>query len=344
MRQDSIKGGFSLARGFVVLTMPAIHSVLLYSEPAVKDGILGFILGFLAETAGAPVLMVLMGVFVAYSRPKQVKTIIARGGVLILLGYLLNTIKFVIPGLLGWLPETFFSDNGLRQDKYLFQLFGLVDILHFAGIAYIICCLVKNCIILKTFQLLFILLVLAITPIVWSLSENVPYWGLFLGGEPPLAYFPLFPWLVYPLSGLLLGQIIKDMLPKRVVLILVICAVVGISIAGLIYRVEPAGWNLNFYRLGIGGTLAHIGFVLMWLSLFILLRNFIKDNLVFSLLQWLSTHVTIVYFIQWGVVCWLLPLWGYNSLSLPLSLLSIAVVTTLSFLLSRLFLRYFGNY
>ncbi len=70
MRQNAIEGGFSLARGFVVLTMPAIHSVLFYGETEVKEGPLGIILGFLAETAGAPVFMLLMGVFIAYSSPK----------------------------------------------------------------------------------------------------------------------------------------------------------------------------------------------------------------------------------------------------------------------------------
>jgi len=341
MRQDSIKGGFSLARGFVVLTMPAIHSVLFYSEPAVKEGVLGLILGFLAETAGAPVFMLLMGVFVAYSRPKSLIDIGKRGVLLILLGYLLNTLKFIIPGLMGWLPESFITDNGLSNDHFLFQLLGLIDILQFAGLAYIICFLIKRFIVLLTFQILLVLLLLSFTPIVWSLSENVTYWGQFLYGEPPLVYFPMFPWLVYPLSGLILGQVIKEMTTKRVALILVITAVICISFGGLIYKVEPPEWNQNFYRLGIGGTLAHIGFVFLWLLLFVLLNWLIRNNLLFTFLRWLSKNVTVVYIIQWVVVCWFLPLFGYNSLSGYPSLFAILFVTTLSFILSRLFLYYF---
>jgi len=56
--------GFSLARGFIVFVMPAVHSVMLYSSEEVKQGWLGSILGFLAEGPGAQLFMFLMGVFI----------------------------------------------------------------------------------------------------------------------------------------------------------------------------------------------------------------------------------------------------------------------------------------
>jgi len=44
----------------------------------------------------------------------------------------------------------------------------------------------------------------------------VDYILTLLGGHPPYVYFPVFPWIIYPLTGLSLGYYLKKFETSRV--------------------------------------------------------------------------------------------------------------------------------
>ena len=99
-----------LARGFTVLCIPAVHSVLLYSQPSVRDTLSGQLLGFIAEGPGAQLFMTYMGISITLSEKLTWKVVFKRSGLFLLAGYGLNLLKFVLPLKLGLLPVAFKTD------------------------------------------------------------------------------------------------------------------------------------------------------------------------------------------------------------------------------------------
>lgn len=206
--------GLALARGFIVLIMPAVHSVLLYSTPEVKSGPLGITLGFLAEQPGAQLFMLQMGLFIGIGRKKSIQVILKRSIVLFLAGYLLNFLRLVLPYWWGGLPDAFLEYNNIAQNQYTgLYLLLAGDILQFAALAYL-CCQMMQRMIKNIFAKVGLLVaILLVTPLTWMVqSDNsiLQYpLGLF-NGLPPKAFFPFFPWICYPLAGLVMAQVIKS--------------------------------------------------------------------------------------------------------------------------------------
>lgn len=336
--------GFSLARGFVVLVMPAIHTVLLYSLPAVKQGPVGFVLGFLAETSGAPLFMLLMGLFIGLGREKTTGYILKRMLVLLLAGYLLNVFKLLLPYYWGWIPQQFLEDNGVT-DRVAMHLFLTGDILQFAAIAYACCAFLKKLTSDIVWYTVVFLVVLLIMPFPWTLQDA----GLFtiplalLNGKPPYTFFPLFPWLLYPLAGLLTGALLLKLSTKGFNQLLVVLTPAFMLTGYLLSLTEPAEWQTEFYRLGRGATLFHIGLALGWVLMFVWLAKNVRGNYLFRLMQWLSDHIMLAYILQWIVIFWCFPVFGYNHLEAIPSLLVLCVTTSASFLLLAVVLKGIKN-
>ncbi|MCD2425911.1 heparan-alpha-glucosaminide N-acetyltransferase domain-containing protein [Niabella pedocola] len=336
--------GFSLARGFVVLVMPVIHTVLLYSLPAVKQGPVGFVLGFLAETSGAPLFMLLMGLFMALGREKTTGYILKRMLILLFAGYLLNVLKLLLPYYWGWIPQQFLKDNGVT-DRVPMHLFFTGDILQFAAIAYACCAFLKKLTSNIAGYTIVFLVVLLLMPLTWTLNDA----GLFtiplalVNGKPPYTFFPLFPWLLYPLAGLLTGALLLKVKTMRFNRLLGVLTLIFMLTGYLLSLTEPAEWQAEFYRLGRGATLFHIGLALGWVLLFVGLAEKVPGNYLFRLLQWLSDHIMPAYILQWIVIFWCFPLFGYNHLETVPSLLALCVTTSVSFLVLAAVLKGIKN-
>ena len=127
-----------LARGFTVLMIAPIHTVMLYSELSVRNTLPGNILTFVAEWHGAQVFMTVMGITFALSANLTPESVCRKALRLMVFAYLLNICKFIIPHLFGWLPPALLEymkvDPGIHGYS---QLFLLGDILHFAAVSLI---------------------------------------------------------------------------------------------------------------------------------------------------------------------------------------------------------------
>ncbi len=333
--------GFSLARGFIVFIMPAVHSVMLYSTEEVKQGWLGRILGFLAEGPGAQLFMLLMGIFIVLGRPKTVRQILVRSLLIGVLGYLLNLMRLVVPYRLNLLPAAYVTSLAINPDSSVeWQLFIIGDILQFASLAYFFCAL------LHKFCPYFILLIL-ITSVVWWISpytwdfntfSNFSMFHLFTG-VPPQVFFPVFPWLFFPMLGLVLGRLLQLYTSIRFLKAMVLAGILLLVLGKLMTIAEPVEWNNNFYRQGRGGTLFHAGVALLWTALFIRIAELKTSNLFFRLLDFVSRHITIIYVLQWIIIMWMFGLFGYNRLTLAPSLFALLVTSILTFSLAWLFTK-----
>lgn len=325
--------GIALARGIIVFLIAPIHCVMVYSTPEVKHGFLGKFMAFFAENPGAHLFMFLMGAFVVFSKKKSYTLILKRFFMLLVAGWILNTIKFVIPHMLHLLPGNFYIANHFIQDRYItWRFFFLNDILQFAAFAYLVCALIRRSSSPMLITCIAGLATLLLSPLVWDKGTKG---NLFLnvlidllGGFPPKTYFPLFPWLFHCLSGMMFAILFQKNLlsPKAFVGAGIILVLLGQSIT----ECEPSAWNVTFFRVGPGGTLFHDGVTILWISIFIYARKKIRNNMTFHFFEWCSDHITSIYLVQWCIIMWLLPWVGYEKAGLLQSLLLIAATSLIS--------------
>jgi hypothetical protein len=264
-----------------------------------RESLLGKTLLVLGGPFAVPVFMILMGYFVAKSK-KLLSQNIFRGIKVFVLGLLLNI------GL---------NFNLLLKIKYagwqinpLEYVFG-VDILYLAGLSLIFLALLKT--IKKGRAWLATVIVFLVAGLTAYMNETLMlternYILPFIAGTYSWAYFPLFPWLAYPIIGFVFShweEIIMLFFTKQKI-------ISGIIVAGVIALVS---W---FYKWGIGITinlpdyyhhtfwffLWVMGVVILWtLFLRFMLKKF-PHTMPGNFLQWLGKNITLFYIIQWLII------------------------------------------
>ena len=276
-----------LARGFTVLMIAPIHTVMLFSELSVRNTLPGALLAFIAEWQGAQILMTVMGISFSYSKNQAPEFVFKKAVWLAAIGYGLNIFKFIIPHLFGWLPQGLLgllqTDPGMHGYT---QLFLLGDILHFAAFSLIILLFISMFRSSEKIACWLAIVICFAAPLFWDANSDnsiINYALELLGGQPPRVFFPLLPWLVYPLLGLAIGKTIgqKETLvgfdsfwmPGFFLLIL------GLAIK---YCIRDQGFS-SFYRTAALDTLIHVGCVLMTLSAWHWISLLVKPNYLFRL-------------------------------------------------------------
>ncbi|HSZ87388.1 MAG TPA: heparan-alpha-glucosaminide N-acetyltransferase domain-containing protein, partial [Puia sp.] len=187
-----------LARGFTVLMIAPIHTVMLYSNLAIRETLFAKLLAFVAEGPGAQLFMMLMGIFFAISPPKNFQTVCKRVFYLLLVAYLLNVFKFVIPYALGLLSDDLLNDLQIQNAPggYVQSLL-LGDILHFAALAQLALFSIQR---MKYYHIVAVLLAgfyCVMSPMFWDIHIRYPafdYLYQLTGGAPPKVFFPFLPW------------------------------------------------------------------------------------------------------------------------------------------------------
>ncbi|MGB8193501.1 MAG: heparan-alpha-glucosaminide N-acetyltransferase domain-containing protein [Chitinophagaceae bacterium] len=327
-----------IARGFTVFIMAAVHAVLIYSTPEVHASWLGDILFFLAEGPGAPLFMMVMGISFVLSRKTSVSERLRRAALLLLLAYVLNFLKFLVPLAAGGIPQQLLADFGIPPGSaatWHFLLLG--DILQLAAIALTVLTLLHCLRNYHYWAMAIAFIILIVTPFLWQVNSANPvlnYIFDLLWGFNSRVYFPAFPWLVYPLTGMAAGYYLQTSpgffaKARNIGLLLI-----GTGL--IISSFDPAWHWGDFYRTAQGGTLYYIGFVLLWLYLCHLAVKLLPDNSFFTLLTRLSRHITRIYLIQWVLVFWLIGLIGYRQLNIIASLVCIVLITSLVILIGLL--------
>jgi uncharacterized membrane protein len=305
----------ALARGFTVFFIPIIHAIMLYGNEQTHNSDLVSVLAFIAEWPGAQLFMLLMGIYFALSKNTSVRKVMLRSIVLLAMAYLLNFLKYVPPGSFRLLPDAFLNDIQPQQNSLL--LIG--DILHFAALALPLLFLVKKLPEYPAIAIIAAFIVCFATPLVIpSETRNLSsHFFSLIVGQPPHTYFPLFPWLVYPLAGLAIGYYLKREGSKTFLYLLP----VGLCLMSLGFWIGSKEEQTSFYRTGPWHTMQHMGFVCSWLTVWHIIARIFKYNWFFRFLASLSRGITLIYIIQWPLICWLLPVFGYHQLNMSESII-----------------------
>lgn len=338
-----------LARGFTVLFIAPIHTVLYFSKPYVYNTWFGQFLGFIAEDPGAQLFMLLMGISFVLSRHNDFMSVVKRSLLMLLLGYVLNFLKFVLPAMLGFLPAGVYRELQVSRDVHgLLTMLLTGDILHFAAIALLVVYFVSRLPRYPVWALVFATAICFVSPLLYDLhSSNVftNYLLQLLGGQPPRVFFPLLPWLMYPLIGLAVGYYLKKGKP----LLFGYCMLVGL----ILLLLSCAPWmpyakefNASFYRTFPSGSFYHIGIVLVWLYLAHWLSKCCADRhrLFFGFFTFLSRNITLVYIVQWGLICWTFLFFDFRELGTGWSIVlavSMAVFTVIDTAIIAFFRKFF---
>ena len=327
--------GLDLVRGMSVLLMIPVHCMLIYaSMDTWETSILGKIIQVVEK--GTPMFLVVMGISFAFSSRNTFSTTIRRGLKIASFGYLLNIARFIIPLLLGGIPDSFITINGLTVgDSYNFMFFLLLgDILQLAGISLLLLAFINKFSKNKYVILSIALLIVFFTKELSGYRPGIPlldYICDLLWGNQFNVYFSVFPWTSFILIGLFFGKWYKELDNNASIMYTwmwrmgLLFLGIGIGLCTLDYAYHFG----DYYHLGPGGFLLLIGINLLLVWLGQVLVSYVRHNRFFELCYFSSKNVTSFYIIQWVLVNWGMAIFGY-SIQNELSALCIIIIITLT--------------
>ncbi len=280
--------------------------------PGLETGINLFI-EFVGGPLAAPIFMIAMGIGMVYSKKQEPKINAARGVKLIGQGYLLNIARGTIPCLL------FFVLHGTQRllPKSLEELLCL-DILHFAGLVFLFFALVKyfklDDLTLALAALLLLVIGATVNPI-YPNEELASVWIGYFTYQNPLTPFPLFVWLIYPVTGYLFGKVLMRVASKAKFYIgLLICGLVlfgGFSSLLLASGYELSGLfiNENMYSQGPVKVFWILSIAAIWFSVLYFISLLLnKLEFVNKLVAFMSRKINAIFITQWILIGWMT--WG----------------------------------
>jgi len=331
-----------LARGWAMVFVVVIHVLEQLSSKHVKESVFGGVLNMGTSMFAAAMFMFLMGVGLSLSKRGTIKSEMLRGAKLLVAAYILNVLRGTIPTWAGLLTHQFTLED-LKPYSPLYVTIE-IDILHFAGVALIILSPLKHFV--KKWQgwLIFGVGILLVCPLVYGhkgFSPVVTYFVNFLWQTEPYGHFPIFPWLVYPIGGMVFGYFLKhaknprQFFPRTTTIGILLC-IVGGYMAYNYSDFTMESWMSGEYNEGQihpWMVLCEIGILLAALSFHQFCSLRIPPNKVFIRLTYWSKEVTVLYCMQWIVIGWMVIY--INNLGFAGSIVSMLLVFIITELLGK---------
>ena len=305
-----------VAKGLAILFMLNIHVLMTFASSGVDNSSFGRLVHFLGGPPAAPVFMFAMGVGVAYSRKSSYRYFLNRGVKLLLVGYLLNIFRYLIPLALG----LEFNIIQMAELEYgsLLNYFMFVDILQFAGLSLIVIAIIKKMELSILFYPLAALLFPLLNYLVQDLKTSSEFVNSLLGlfwGSSVNSFFPLLSWIFYPLIGVFFGHFLircsnKNKLYLLVAGIAVLVFLTAGAFAGDLGMVD----DYNYYHHDLLGNLTIGAMIALWISFLYFISKLIP-KLITNKLEYWSRKITHFYLIHWLIIGWSLLVFGYNNLN-----------------------------
>jgi hypothetical protein len=288
-----------LLKGFAVFLIVPVHILETFIDYPGRESLFGKILLLLGGPFGVPIFMMVMGYFVALSKKSTTQNIL-RGVLIFILGIFLN-IGLNFHFLLKIWTE------GWKFDP-LQAIFG-VDIFYLAGLSIIILSVLKT---LKYGQQwITLVLILFVSGSTSYLNEilmvtNRNYILPFIGGEYSWSYFPLFPWLTYPLVGFLFQKTelrLREFMQSQKVASIAFLAFVFILVVLFSrFGIETTINLSEYYHHTFLFFLWTLGVDVLWVLLLWFVVQKFSEFPIIVFLRWLGKNITAFYIIQWLII------------------------------------------
>ena len=299
-----------LAKVFAILYMVIIH---VYEEMSVvrywtrPDSLFRIVLEFLGGPLAAPVFMFAMGVGMVYTKRRTPRAFAKRGLRLLIAAYLLNVVRMTIPFYLARLCGDSWGS------WTVVDTIGLVDILQFAGMAFLLTALLEKCRAGKWGMLATALILQCVGLVFLHSFDGLPSaaqyaLGLFFHTNSNVS-FPLTLWFVYPAFGLCFGEYLQTVGDKKAMY----NRIAVLSAAGLLVlsvAMKLMGWNLldNFALAGDAYYIQNLTQTL-WTLCVIGLQLFVCYRISLALseplakgAEFISRKLNTIYLIQWVII------------------------------------------
>lgn len=288
-----------LLKGFAGFLIVPVHILETFINYPGRENLFGKTLLLLGGPITVPIFMMVMGYFVAMSK-KSTKHNILRGVLIFILGIFLNI------GLnFNLLLKIKYEEWQLDPLQYIFG----VDIFYLAGLSIILLTILK--IISKGQQWIALALVLLISGSTSYFNEILMvtdrnYILPFIGGEYSWSYFPLFPWLTYPLVGFLFQKAelrFREFFQKKKAISIAFLTSVFILVASFSSFGIITTINLSeYYHHTFPFFLWTLGVDIIWVVLLWLIVQKFAEFPAIVFLRWLGKNITAFYIIQWLII------------------------------------------
>ena len=288
-----------LLKGFAVFLIVPVHILEKFIDYPGRESLFGKILLLMGGPVAVPLFMIIMGYFVAMSKKSATQNIL-RGVLIFILGIFLNI------GLNFHLLLKIWTE-GWKFDP-LQAIFG-VDIFYLAGLSIIILSVLKT---LKYGQKWIVLAVILLVSGSTSYINGVlmvperNYILPFIGGGYSWSYFPLFPWLTYPLVGFLFqkkeSQVREFIQKQKIVSIAVLTSVLILVVIFSRFGIETTINLSEYYHHTFLFFMWTLGVDVLWVVLlWFVVQKFSKIPVI-VFLRWLGKNITVFYIIQWLII------------------------------------------
>ena len=342
--RDRIRA-FDLARGLAILFMIGVHVLWHWGAPETWGTPVGVAISLLGGPTAAPTFMFLMGASLAFSRRTDTASLVRRGIWLVVLGYILNVLRGVIPATLG------LAAGVVTQDEILpftpAWLLTSVDIHHMAGLSLITIGLLRARSAPGPAWLVLGAAVVLAAPTLRGLQFGTPWLDGPLTpilGSAPNVFYALVPWVVYPLAGAAFGRILAASGDRSRTFRRGAVLGAGLLVGGgaLLSWQRPVFDVATYWREPVSYVVGIMGLVLVWLALCdaVARRPWIDRRL--GIVYGWSARVIPMYFTHWIVVGWGIGIVGFRDLGLAAVLGAIAAATAVTHVASGVTARLEG--
>ena len=323
-----------IGKGIAVLLMICVHVQEVLSHSAVQRSMFGNIVEFVTGFPAAPLFMFVMGVGTVYSRRQDAGYAIGRGASLLLMAYLLRAARGYIPWSLG-IKLGLLAQDAVPYGDVVQSLLE-VDILHFAGLCFILIGVLRAAKVPWGAYPVVGLMLGGLNYLVRGIGTGHAYLDSILGlfwGTGETSYFPFLSWVMYPMVGVAFGHILRDSRDKRRLYLqsllagcLVLLAAMCVSGFRFMYYMGfPEEHAYVYYHQDLIGNAVNGSLALVWLAVLYFASGAFPAVVRHKLLYW-SRELTPIYVIHWVLIGWLALFIGFNQLMFWQTILAMAMI------------------
>ena len=297
-RQDEL----DIVKGLAIIFMVWCHTLrTLGGDTSTVAGL--FVDSILGGPFAAPVFMVCMGIGICFSRSSTPALMAKRGLSLLLMGYGLNICRYIVPQvIISLITKETISFASLTAS------FFEVDILHFAGLAFLLLATFKKLnakagvpvavgalmLVAGTFlkdRGTGVLIVDYILGLFWKTCDNT--------------YFTLFHWFIFPAAGCALGELLQRCTDKRLAykcsLQILFPIGAAFELTAIVLGIGLTSIATEYFYLSVIDAAFLIPFVISWIGVcYFLHERFSKVGIGY--LQKLSRHINNIFCIHWVLI------------------------------------------
>ena len=299
-----------VAKVFAIFFMIIIHVADNMGTITGTQGTVPILLDFIGGPLAAPVFMFAMGVGMVYTKHSTPGDFAKRGVHLLIVAYVLNFFRETI---LIIIAHVFSIETA--YDKSLIDTIGTVDILHFAGMAFLIAALFKKLKADPKRVLAAALLIQAVGSLTIGMFDGLPKAMQYLLGllffTNNYVAFPTLLWFIYPAAGIVFASLLQRVTDKdefyRKVTVTGLISFAAVTMGTVATNTNLLSYFMNtgYYKQNLFSSMWILSVVFMFMGLY----HAISKHITGKAAAWVKTtsvQVNTIYIIQWLLITYVI--------------------------------------